>query len=127
MSDKPRRPWFQIHLSTAIVLMFGAGALLWLNMRTRYESPDRAVKNELYRLLWASHEERLASVSDFRGWPWTSYAEIEIQRRDEVIIGKTAYWDYFHFSYNIAFAAMFLVLIGISCERLIRRREARAP
>src|SRR5438552_3218891 len=28
MIDKPRRPWFQIHLSTAIVLMFVAGGLI---------------------------------------------------------------------------------------------------
>ena len=31
MSEKPRR-WFQIHLSTAVVLMVVAGALLGLNI-----------------------------------------------------------------------------------------------
>src|SRR4051794_22733661 len=37
MSDKPRR-WFQIHLSTAIVLMFVASGLLWLNLKDFYNS-----------------------------------------------------------------------------------------
>lgn len=33
MDEKPRkRPWFQFHLSTAVVLMFVAAGLLWLNM-----------------------------------------------------------------------------------------------
>jgi len=34
MNDAPKkRPWFQYHLSTAIVLMFVASGLLWLNMQ----------------------------------------------------------------------------------------------
>src|SRR5947208_189659 len=35
MSDK-RRVWFQIHLSTAIVLMFVGGGLLWLNVQGKF-------------------------------------------------------------------------------------------
>jgi hypothetical protein len=34
MSDTPRR-WFQIHLSTATVLMFVSGALIWINVSPR--------------------------------------------------------------------------------------------
>jgi hypothetical protein len=30
-----KRPWLQIHLSTAIVLMFVVGVLMWANMRGR--------------------------------------------------------------------------------------------
>lgn len=37
MSDKPTHRWFQFHLSTAIVLMFVAGGLLWLNFRNYRE------------------------------------------------------------------------------------------
>jgi hypothetical protein len=33
MNDKPQRRWFQIHLSTAIVLAVAGGALLWANMQ----------------------------------------------------------------------------------------------
>ncbi len=32
MTEPPPRKRFQIHLSTAIVMMFVAGALLWLNI-----------------------------------------------------------------------------------------------
>ena len=28
-AESPKRPWFQIHLSTAVVLMVVAGILLW--------------------------------------------------------------------------------------------------
>jgi len=30
-----KRPWFQIHLSTAILLMLVAGALMWANIKGR--------------------------------------------------------------------------------------------
>ena len=33
MTDKHKRSWFQIHLSTAIVLMLLASALLFVNVR----------------------------------------------------------------------------------------------
>jgi hypothetical protein len=37
MSDKPSR-WFQIHLSTAIVMMLAAGVLLYFNLRLHRDS-----------------------------------------------------------------------------------------
>jgi hypothetical protein len=36
MSEPPRRKHFQIHLSTAIVMMFVAGLLIWANVRRNY-------------------------------------------------------------------------------------------
>lgn len=38
-----RRRWFQLHLTTCIVLMFAAAALLSLNTRTRWVSLNRTV------------------------------------------------------------------------------------
>jgi hypothetical protein len=35
MSDSPRR-WFQIHLSTAVVMMFVAGGFVWANCQLFY-------------------------------------------------------------------------------------------
>lgn len=35
MSEPKPRRWFQIHLSTAVVLMFVAGALIWANVHPR--------------------------------------------------------------------------------------------
>src|SRR5438046_2288495 len=43
MSDKPRRAWFQIHLSTAIVLMFIAGLIIRMNC-----IPDWAHMSQVY-------------------------------------------------------------------------------
>jgi hypothetical protein len=37
VSNAPRRNRFQFHLSTAIVLMFAAGVLMWANTRERKE------------------------------------------------------------------------------------------
>jgi hypothetical protein len=37
-----KRRWFQFHLSTAIVLMFVASALLWLNLRQSIGYEDRS-------------------------------------------------------------------------------------
>ncbi|HLX62997.1 MAG TPA: hypothetical protein VKX17_17130 [Planctomycetota bacterium] len=39
MNSPPRRARFQIHLSTAIVLMFVAGVLIWANLEVRYVHP----------------------------------------------------------------------------------------
>jgi hypothetical protein len=59
-----KRPWFQYHLSTAIILMFVAGGLLWLNLTERFEDgvpPDEELtvffdaigaKTGLLRLGW---------------------------------------------------------------------------
>ncbi len=56
---KPRK-LFQLHLSTALVLMVLAGALVWLNVR---------------KVLTEEHEELKNNISPLavlaRGWPWT--------------------------------------------------------
>ena len=36
MNNPPPRKRFQIHLSTAIVMMFVAGALIWANMKNEF-------------------------------------------------------------------------------------------
>src|SRR5580765_8505531 len=41
MAEAPPRKRFQIHLSTAIVLMFVAGALIWANIRPTRLEPDK--------------------------------------------------------------------------------------
>ena len=51
------RPWFRIHLSTAIVLMFVAGGLIWANVvpstRQSIGQRDRStVKEELTHYGW---------------------------------------------------------------------------
>jgi len=37
MSDKPKRPWFRFHLLTALLMMFVAATMIWLNCHVRIE------------------------------------------------------------------------------------------
>jgi hypothetical protein len=39
MPQPPRRKRFQIHLSTAVVLMFVAGGIIWANARAGFVRP----------------------------------------------------------------------------------------
>ena len=70
MPNPPRRPFFQIHLSTAIMLMFTAGALIWANATPR-------------TVVWV---DSLGSLNVIRrnmfGWPVecvTQYEELGVQ------------------------------------------------
>src|SRR6266404_1141238 len=98
MTDKPRRPWFQIHLSTAIVLMFVAGGILWLNV-----TPDWAHMSSVY------------------GWPKGFYEE----RFGNPIAGTRFFLG--TLILNIIAGIIILGYIAFLCEAFLRRREARAP
>ncbi|MEI6234878.1 MAG: hypothetical protein WCT04_17625 [Planctomycetota bacterium] len=50
MPNPPRRPFFQIHLSTAIVLMFTAGARITPLLATTFRWWLATIKNTLSRL-----------------------------------------------------------------------------
>ena len=94
MPEPPPRKRFQIHLSTAIVLMFVAGMLIWANIRERYS-----------RML---EEAPYAGIC--KGWPcpreWKSYGDgIYVSATGGII--------------NIAFAIGILCAVWFVCERLI--------
>ncbi|MCY3019181.1 MAG: hypothetical protein NTW87_09165 [Planctomycetota bacterium] len=107
MTEIPRtRPWLQFHLSTAVVLMFVAAGLLWLNM------------HDTERQLWIEH-----------GWPCVAV------RRAEVAFVEGPFGvrlDRPHTTIKpwgmavdglVAVATLFLV--AFLCESRIRRRERR--
>jgi len=52
-----KRRWFQIHLSTAVVLMFVAGGLLWANMMPRWRYMDQGFSEPYF-------------FNDGYGWPF---------------------------------------------------------
>jgi hypothetical protein len=54
-----KRAWFQIHLSTAIALTFGAGGFLYLNWVPTYEENDNS-----------QLDARLKLTSEYYGWPY---------------------------------------------------------
>ena len=113
MSDAPRkRPWLQFHLSTAIVLMFVAGGLMWMNMRDR-----------------GSFLEQVAATR--HGWPFAATEKTEYyfgsgsipfdpdpdpHRTRVSVVGVVA---------DCLVALAILCVVGVLCERLIRRRERR--
>ena len=77
-----RRKWFQIHLSTAIVLMFVAGGLIWANMETEscwYPTPLKHPDGSI------DPEYKDVVKSDFvcRTWGWPGLIRIiyEYQKR----------------------------------------------
>jgi hypothetical protein len=141
MSQKPRR-WFQIHLSTAIVLMFVASGLLWFNFKDFYNT----------------HWEYFAYSPEVRhmGWPvrvhfrWETDGTlgIDLQNPDEGRMSRfilntfgtdtsgigSISWTTFDTAHlkwwllpNTLVAFTIISLTGLVSEQVIRRREANKP
>jgi hypothetical protein len=108
MSDKPRRAWFQIHLSTAILMMFVAGGLMWANV----------VEDISYYWVQPYVGDPIRLELRKQGWPirFTEYYLYDSQ--------KPNYWKC---AADFATALVILAAIAFVCEYFIRRREARAP
>ncbi|MEI6234561.1 MAG: hypothetical protein WCT04_16020 [Planctomycetota bacterium] len=121
MSESPPRKRFQIHLSTAIVMMFVAGGLIWANvsagcksmgMRLRIPGPSEFYLGKIY------------------GWPfefktgeglWTPmkppYPKLDIVDVDVVNYGMAGI--------DAVVAILILSVIWYLCEWQIRRRLAQ--
>ncbi|HLX62573.1 MAG TPA: hypothetical protein VKX17_14950 [Planctomycetota bacterium] len=108
MPEPPRRARFQIHLSTAIVLMFVAGGLIWLNVLERSAG----------MFLSGPH---IIFAKDC-GWPcfaWTKVIEyFPLQSR-------VCRPSYIGICINLVVALAILFAVYFLCESLIRRRAAR--
>jgi hypothetical protein len=96
MTATPRH-WFRIHLSTAVVLMFVAGGLLWLN---------------------------LESASSALGWPFY-FREIlyqpDLDGISSIVIIES--WSNANLILDVVVAAFFLVFAANSCEMLLCRAK----
>ena len=133
MSDAAKkRPWFQYHLSTAVVLMFVAGGLMWANM-----TPERKVYDQVEYCIApgatsAQYTGRTRATAYVWGWPYEACSKTlageEMRAGDAVwrptepqpfeIRGKP-------FAYNIIVAMSIVVAAALLLEWLIRRRERR--
>lgn len=127
MSEKPKkRPLFQYHLSTAIVVMFVASGVLWLNVRLDnwpYQLGGRLVGESLgrgwplmaIRHQGGYHHYKEITVNGQKQWQeWNELmpnAEIELCPNGIIIDAV------------VAFAI--LGIIGYFCEWLIRRKAAK--
>ncbi len=136
MTEPPRRKRFQIHLSTAIVLMFVAGGLLWANTYARIESKCEWVGQPASQPdAPYNDEERTRYIQTLRGWPFSALKTSDYSFRSiqgstdplksfERVPGSTqirALWVCIDILIGLG-------LLGVSwflCESLIRRRAAR--
>ena len=126
MSEKPNRRWFQIHLSTAIVLLFVASGLFWANLRPRF-------------VVWVDSLGSMNVVKRYEfGWPWewsTVFSKMGVQAHYDanfrpVIpdtlpqspISETTDHNPCMFAANSLAALLVLAISCICCEYLIRRR-----
>jgi hypothetical protein len=124
MTDAPakKRPWLQYHLSTAVVLMFVAAGLLWLNM-TRRSAEDFGYWTKTCRGTFVNYR-----YTDY-GWPVRCVSElsptevggkrIEPPRTFGVILE----WQWL--ACDVIVALIICGTTAILCEQLIRRKERR--
>ena len=104
------RHWLQIHLSTAIVLMFVAAAMLGANIVERSTRIVDGADN--YRLV-------------FQGWPLRFRSEPWIYKFVTGWPGDPTDWriDWFKLLLNIGLCAVALAVLLIILEYRIRRRK----
>lgn len=112
-STVPRkRHWFQIHLSTAMVLMFVAGLFLWANV------PFLRVTKRV-----GSVDGRYTTYTCVKGgWPFCKVESVT-QPKDSVL--ENSLVDPIFICSNTATGVVLLLIVAFVCESLIRRR-ARA-
>jgi len=72
MSDKPKRRFWRIHLSTAIVQMFVAAGLLFANMTPRVEQRPHFL---------SLFEEQIPYLRGY-GWPWVFFEHVALEGRE---------------------------------------------
>jgi hypothetical protein len=123
MSDVPRkRPWLQFHLSTAVVLMFVAAGLLWLNIMG-YRSRDEYIIEHGWPVVFYIEPRQSTEVLDAAG-------QILIRKRDSGepyqlprlgVIGVSRRG----IAINLGFDVLLLALSAYAAEWLIRRKERR--
>jgi hypothetical protein len=118
---KPKLRFWQFHLSTAIILSIVAAVILFLNIRMRQT-------DELFE-----HDNGGSSIEDRCGWPFAIYRTIpEWLIQAEEADGQSEWsqhikdnWSYSAIAANLLVGTTILFVVLVSCEWLIRRREAR--
>lgn len=113
MTDPKPRRWFQLHLSTCIVLMLVAGGMLFLNLRPRSDAHQYACLSDVQYYQDLSY-----------GWPGsflTTFYE------DKALIHQLQRWRPFAVFVDAAVIGLLLAVVAALCEFLARRRAAPNP
>lgn len=135
MPQSPPRKRFQVHLSTAIVLMFVAGALIWANVTPTIFTKEFTLKDT---------GTNIAFTKVTYGWPSTvfGHAQIgngvipEMTQNDINMLNVSyepkltleflnPYSSYSHAALNLLIALLLLLATWYLCEKWISYRAAR--
>jgi|SRR5579862_6407701 len=114
MGTVPRRGRFQIHLSTAVVLMFVAGGIIWANVH----------KNESVEHQFGDGCPALVEQTFF-GWPMNAYRSHGYFTWGNTGTGLGPQLYYTGISVDALAGFGLLSSTWFVCEWLIRRRAAR--
>jgi hypothetical protein len=114
-AEKPKkRRFWQLHLSTAVLLMIGTGCLLGAQMNEHYRSPG---SDELMRGIPFPMFIRIANPKPGIHY---SFETCGIYHADNG-------WNYFLLVANILLCVIVLIVVAVCSEYLIRRREGSKP
>ena len=114
---RPKRRWFQFHLSTAIVLMFMASWLVWLHIG-EFLVPHQG------------KSKRSSELTIFYGWPADAIAYTVVNKRTAsgwLEVSRTVTFAPLKLAINIVLGLLLLSAVAYSIECLFRRRSARKP
>jgi hypothetical protein len=117
-----KRRWFQIHLSTAVVLMLAAGILLWANIG---RSREYIVDYDFTRT------PPLPILNSYVSYGWPVSAELGPPSILFVVDGsginlpiELPRTNYARAWLNVPIALALLMLMCVACEHIVGRREA---
>ena len=144
MSDKPRRKFWQFHLSTAVSFVLMVGGLLYANFGPHFSNPILVGSYTdpgdysffRYRLIgwplfWRGEFEELPKPSDI-----TSISDGNLPAAYRFPDGRRVKYDRdmplaseqnFAMAVNAATAVFILIVTVVSAEYIARRREGRKP
>jgi hypothetical protein len=120
-----KRKWFQIHLSTAIVLSMVAGSLLGLNLWRRDVPPDDLISDAIVSgwpfptVTYAEWSDEEIPQFSFSRQPFT-YTELRFKHPLE-----NPQWHYNGIILNALIGLGMLAITASVYEHLARRREPR--
>ncbi|MEI6231558.1 MAG: hypothetical protein WCT04_00795 [Planctomycetota bacterium] len=117
LDPKKPRPWrLQLHLSTAVILMFTAGGIIWANCVGRQEDDIR---------YW----DTAPRISELQyGWPWPIIEIISYTPPVPAALqNKSPAIDHFitNVILNLIVALVILTVVWQVCEGWIRYRDGR--
>jgi len=117
MTLPPPRKRFQIHLSTAIVMMFVAGVLIWANVRPR----EITLREETAGPRWI-----VDNTYRLRGWPLNVTSELTKYKMVNPQLAFLTVFAELHVNYwlaavDAAIGIMILLVAWFGMEYMIRR------